>query len=305
VFVSVGYLGSKTSNIWESTPLNNAVFNVPGIVPTAANINARRPFTLQDPKNGQYYGPVDLYVTDGSQRYNGMLLSVRRNAGRTNLAANYTLSHCYGSPDGFGGATTNVSSGYNKPDDPGFDNGNCTADRLQNFTMTGSAMSGRYQGWKSFASDWQIVGSFRALTGPWQTITTGADVALNGQAGTQRANQVSGDVYANQAVNPTTGAISWFNPAAFARPAAGTLGTMQRNIVRGPDSKSLDLALTRVFKLSNSKSVEARIEAFNALNWFEWGQPNVAINAATFGQITSTSTTVPPRVMQLAVKYVF
>ncbi len=48
-FASVGYLGSRTNNIWESTPLNNAVFqNVGAAPPSAANINARRPFTLQD-----------------------------------------------------------------------------------------------------------------------------------------------------------------------------------------------------------------------------------------------------------------
>ena len=305
-FASAGYLGSKTSNIWESTPLNNAVFRNVGVAPpSAANINARRPFTLQDPSNGQYYGPVDMYVTDGNQQYNGMLLSVRKSGARTTMSANYTLSHCYGSPDGFGGATTNVSSGYNKPDDPGYDDGNCTADRLQNFTMTGSAMSGRYQGWKAIGSDWQVVGSFRALTGTWLNITTGADVALNGQPGTQRANQVSDDVYGNQAVNPTSGAITYLNPAAFARPATGTLGTMGRNIIRGPGSKNLDLALTRAFRFNNSHSVEVRIESFNAFNWFVMGNPNTAINAATFGQITTTSTIVPPRVMQLAVKYVF
>jgi hypothetical protein len=305
-FASAGYLGSRTNNIWESTPLNNAVFqNVGAAPPSAANINARRPFTLQDAKNGQFYGPVDMYVTDGSQRYNGLLLSVRKSGARSTFSANYTLSHCYGSPDGFGGATTNVSSGYNIPGNPGFDSGNCTADRLQNFTMTGSAMSGDYTGWKDIGSNWQLVGSFRALTGPWLTITTGADVALNGQAATQRANQVSDDFYANQAVNPTTNAISFLNPAAFARPANGTLGTMPRNIVRGPASKNLDLALTRAFRFSSARYIEVRIESFNAFNWFEWGQPNTAINAATFGQITTTSTTVPPRVMQLALKYVF
>ena len=130
-------------------------------------------------------------------------------------------------------------------------------------------------------------------------------MALNGQAATQRANQVSDDYYANQAVNPTNNAISYLNPAAFARPATGTLGTMSRNLVRGPDSKNLDLALTRAFKSASGRYVEVRVEAFNAFNWFEWGNPNTAINAATFGQITTTSTTVPPRVMQLAVKYVF
>ena len=32
---------------------------------------------------------------------------------------------------------------YNKPDDPGYDNGNCTADRLHNFSMTASIQSPR------------------------------------------------------------------------------------------------------------------------------------------------------------------
>ena len=106
---SAGYVGSRTNNIWESTPLNNGLFvPVNGAAPSTANLNARRPLTLADPDNGKYYGPLDLYVTDGKQRYNGMLLSARRQrratARRSN--ANYTLSHCYGSPDGSGGGTT-------------------------------------------------------------------------------------------------------------------------------------------------------------------------------------------------------
>src|SRR4029077_16775360 len=123
-----------TSNIWESTPLNNAQFvTIGGVAPsnTGPSIAARRPFTLQDPVNGKFYGPLHLSVTDGKQRYNGMILSLRRTSSRMSLAANYTLSHCYGSPDGGGGTTTNVSTGYNIPSNPSFDDGNCTSDRLQ------------------------------------------------------------------------------------------------------------------------------------------------------------------------------
>src|SRR6185295_12287522 len=116
------------------------------------------------------YGPLDLYVTDGKQRYNGMLLTVRTNGAHgSTLNVNYSLSHCYGSPDGFGGATTNVSSGYNIPGNPGYDDGNCTADRLQNFTMTAGIESPHFEnaGLRAVASGWRLVGSFRALTGPW------------------------------------------------------------------------------------------------------------------------------------------
>jgi hypothetical protein len=306
-FASAGYLGSKTSNIWESTPLNNALFNVPGIVPTAANTNARRPLTLQDPNNGRYYGPLDMYVTDGTQTFNGMLLSIRRNDSRTSLNVNYTLSHCFGSPDGGGGTTTNLSVGYNKPQDPHYDDGNCTADRRHNVTATGSIVSPRFDSptWRAIASDWRLVGSFRATTGPWVTILTGTDVALNGQPGTQRVNQLNGDVYLDGSVNPVNGFIRWLNPNAFAAPLPGQFGTMQRNVVRGPALRNLDLAVTRVFPLSGAQSVEVRLEAFNALNWLELmapAGPNLSVNSGTFGQISSA---YPPRILQLAVKYAF
>jgi hypothetical protein len=308
-FASIGYVGSRTSNIWESTPLNNAQFvTLNGVAPSTANINARRPFTLQDPVNGKYYGPVDLYVTDGKQRYSGMIASVRRVSARTSMAANYTLSHCYGSPDGFGGSTTNVSTGYNQNGNPGYDDGNCTVDRLQNFSFTASLESPRFQGrtLNAIASGWRLVGSFRATTGPWLTLLTGVDRVLNGQAGTQRVNQVPGVGTAGDlSVNPANGNIQYLNAAAFAQPALGAFGNMSRNVIRGPDSKTLDAALTRVFRTIGSQAIEVRVEAFNVFNWFEWGQPNTTFSAPTFGQISSTNPAAAPRVMQLAVKYAF
>ena len=304
-YVSAGYVGSRTNNIWESTPLNNAVFSSTA---TTGNINSRRPFTLADPVNGAFYGPVDLYVTDGSQRYKGLLLSARRSAARgVTLNANYTVSHCYGAPDGGGGATTNVSAGYNYPNDPRFDDGNCGSDRLQNFSMTAGIESPRFEsaGLRAVASGWRLAGSFRALTGPWLTISTGVDRALNGQVGTQRANQLFDDPFADQSSNPVNNGIRFLNPLVFAQPALGTIGTSVRNSVRGPGSKSIDLALARSFRFSGSQNLELRLEAFNALNWFQWGQPSTAFNSATFGQITSTSNSISPRVLQLAVKFTF
>ena len=58
----------------------------------------------------------------------------------------------------------------------------------------------------------------------------------------------------------------------------------------------------RTFGLGGTKSVEARIEAFNLFNWFELGNPSVNLSAATFGQITSS---LGARVLQLAVKFNF
>jgi hypothetical protein len=307
-FGTAGYLGSRTNNIWESTPLNNALFiPVPGTnaAPTIGNTNNRRPLAMIDPNNGKYYAQLDQYVSDGSQTYNALLLSLRGSTRLTTVNANYTLSHCYGSPEGGGGSTTNVSTGYNIPADPAFDDGNCAADRLHNFSLTASVQSPRLDNaaMRAVFSDWRLVAGFRKTTGPWLTINTGSDIALNGQPTTQRANQVLDDPYADMSANPANGAMRFLNPAAFAQPPSGTLGTSVRNSVRGMGTRNLDMSLTRIVHLTGTQDIEVRVDAFNAFNWLQWQQPATMLNnLATFGQI---STAGPPRIMQFAMKYRF
>jgi hypothetical protein len=152
-------------------------------------------------------------------------------------------------------------------------------------------------------SDWRLVGGFRKTTGPWLTVTTGSDIALNGQTATQRANQVLDNPYGDKSINPANGGMRFLNPAAFAQPAPGTLGTSARNSIRGMGTRSLDMSLTRVIRVSGAQAFEVRVDAFNAFNWFQWNQPAFALNnLATFGQITSAAA---PRVMQFAIKYRF
>ncbi len=117
------------------------------------------------------------------------------------------------------------------------------------------------------------------------------------QASNQRVNQVSDNPYGDGSIN------NLLNPAAFAQPALGTYGTSKRNDYTGPSFKNIDLALVRRFDLPRSHRIEARIEAFNALNWFIPGNPSTVLSAATFGRITTTAG--DPRVMQFAMKYAF
>jgi hypothetical protein len=89
--------------------------------------------------------------------------------------------------------------------------------------------------------------------------------------------------------------------------AVGSPNRRQDSILAddGPGFRTLDLSLVRQFSLPRSHRLEARIEAFNALNWFIPGNPNTVLSSATFGRITSFSGGADPRVMQFAVKYVF
>ena len=128
-------------------------------------------------------------------------------------------------------------------------------------------------------------------------MTTGIDRSLDGvTTATQRVNQVMDNVYGDKTLN------NWFNPAAFAQPAIGSYGNSGYNAYLGPGSRTLDLSLVRAFRFSGSQRIEARVEAFNALNWLRPGNPNTTLSSATFGQIL---TAADPRIMQFAVKYQF
>jgi hypothetical protein len=331
--VSAGYIGSHTSHVWETQPLNNGDPTVTSVVVdgVATNcgdaslstfqscmnriLNNRRPLYMANPAVGQYYGPVDQFVTDGWQRYNGLLLSLtRRSARGAALNANYTLSHCYGAPSGNGGTNSpNLGNGYNDPKNHALDNGNCDTDRRHVFTLTASVQSPDFSGhaWSPILAGWRLAGGFRALSGPWFSVAPGNDRAMNGQTGTQRVNQISDNPYGDMSIDPANGGKRFLNPAAFAQPALGTLGTMQRNSIEGLGSKNLDLQLTRLFHIAGAQTVELRAEAFNAMNWFQWlqpgqtsptGAPTLNLSSQTFGEITAAG---DPRIMQFAVRYGF
>jgi ribosome biogenesis protein Tsr3 len=55
--------------------------------------------------------------------------------------------------------------------------------------------------------------------------------------------------------------------------------------------------------VAGQRTLEFRVEAFNLLNNFNWGDPNTRLNAGTFGRITTQAG--DSRIMQFAVKYGF
>ena len=251
---------------------------------------------MQDYTNGKYLGVVDEHTAIADQKYNGLVLSVnRRSAGGLTAGANYTLSKCTGLPTQ-GGGTPNVNSGYVDPTNPDYDRGPCDSDRRHNFNLTASAATPQFQNKAAryLASDWRLSGIFRAYSGAPFSVTVNTDPARTAIGG-QRAN-VSGDAYGDGSVQ------NYLNRAAFTDPAVGTYGNSGRNAFNGPGQRFLDFSLVRSFRFGNSQRLEARLESFNAFNWFQMNNPVSARNNPQFGQIVSAG---DPRIMQFAVKYQF
>ena len=96
---------------------------------------------------------------------------------------------------------------------------------------------------------------------------------------------------------------NYFNRAAFAQPAPGTLGNAMRNLAVGPAFWQIDLAISKLVSVVGTQRLELRLETFNLFNTFNWGSPATNFNAATFGRITSQAG--EPRILQFGVKYDF
>jgi hypothetical protein len=116
--------------------------------------------------------------------------------------------------------------------------------------------------------------------------------------GTQRPNLVGDAELPADERTPS----HWFNTAAFQIAPQFTLGNASRNPVRGPSYRNVDLAISRRLPAGGGRAVELRAEAFNLLNAPPLGAPNGVAGTAAFGTITTAG---DPRVIQLAVKYLF
>ncbi len=81
----------------------------------------------------------------------------------------------------------------------------------------------------------------------------------------------------------------WFDTSKFSQPAAFTFGNAGATfpLLRSDSVRNLDLSLFKHFALPGRVRLQARIEAFNALNRVQFGGPNMSVTSSSFGVVTS------------------
>ena len=78
----------------------------------------------------------------------------------------------------------------------------------------------------------------------------------------------------------------WFNQAAFAIPAVGTLGNSSPGVIFGPGLANVDIGLFKIFPLRERLRIKLQATAVNALNHPNLGNPNTDISSVNVGTIT-------------------
>jgi len=98
---------------------------------------------------------------------------------------------------------------------------------------------------------------------------------------------------------------SYFDTSQFSANALGTPGTAKRRFFHGPGMDNFDMALLKNVRLTESKSLQLRLEAFDLFNHAQFFGPQAIdgnISSSTFGQAVSAG---PPRLVQLGAKFFF
>lgn len=97
----------------------------------------------------------------------------------------------------------------------------------------------------------------------------------------------------------------YFNPNYFVNEPLGQIGNVMRRYFTGPGINNFILALLKNTKITESKELQFRAEAFNLFNHAQFNNPSGLINNAGvngFGYVTSAR---DPRIMQLGLKLLF
>jgi hypothetical protein len=81
----------------------------------------------------------------------------------------------------------------------------------------------------------------------------------------------------------------YFDPAVFAQPGLGVLGTTHRNQFRGPGIFNADVSVVRSFKITERVNFQFRTDFFGLTNTPRFNNPNAGCGITTAGAVCSTA----------------
>jgi hypothetical protein len=89
------------------------------------------------------------------------------------------------------------------------------------------------------------------------------------------------------------------------RPGAGQIGNAGRDSLTGPGFFQSDIALAKAIHISEGTSLRFRVDAFNAFNRVNLGQPNTCVDCSGGGEISSLAYDATQRLLQFSLTVVF
>jgi hypothetical protein len=260
---TVAYVGSRGVNLLGQGDINTAV---PQIL-----ADGRAFFAANSPRRNPNFSIIRSGIQGFNSFYNALNLGAAR---RFNQGLQFQTSYTYGKSidersgiagrQEFGNGQARTLDPYNRR----LDRARSDFDIRHSFVAnaTYDLPFGKFvKGYASKAlSDWQLNTIVTINSGvPFGALVDGDPDRDGTDENSARPNLVPG-----VSLKPAGGRTAdlWFNPAAFAPPTPGFRGTAGRNIISGPNFRSVDLSMSRVFKLKERVNLQFKAEAFNLFN---------------------------------------
>jgi hypothetical protein len=261
--LSTGYTGSQGRRLFSRT-----------------YINTIDPSTGVRPLEG--FGKIDLKRNDGNSSFNAFNVSLNRSfTGGFLFTLQYLLSHSENDGSVGGGESNAAQDVACRKCDWGpsvFDvRHNLVASAVYNLPF-GKGNQFAHGGLPAaILGGWTLSGINLWHTGHPLDVTLDIDSSYVPDG---NSSNVRPDVLSGVSVVPThQGPDNWVNPAAFAAPPTDVNGTILRfgnagrGLVRAPITWQTDIALSRVFKLTERVSLEFTAQAFNVFNHDQYADP--------------------------------
>src|SRR6185312_9431279 len=132
---------------------------------------------------------------------------------------------------------------------------------------------------------WRAEAIFRARTGFPITVLESEQYSGIAFVNSFRPNFLGGNpVWVD---DPSAPGGQRLNPAAFANAKSGVQGSLGRNTVAGLGMSQIDAAIGREFRWRDRLRLDLRLEAFNALNHPDFGDPLKYLDSPLFRVSTS------------------
>jgi hypothetical protein len=313
--LDVRYVGNKGTHLPRFIEANPSIYG-PGV--NANNNNEIREYTTCNAAGVCNYGSVGLLADDSSSTYHALEVAFSRQFTKsTSFLVSYWYSKSldYISTLNVAGSAPTLVAGENdlaqNPFDLAAEHGPSLFDSTHRFVFSGTwalpVWSGASRATALVTNGWQLNVISSLSTGTPFTVYDSADVSLQGSA-----PEISGFYSSrpNLISNPNKGQShtpnEWVSRTPFQQlnpvTQAGQFGNEGRNVVRGPGIEDVDLSLFKYFNIDETRRVQFRVECFNLLNHPNFGLPENDLESPAFGQILQAG---PPRLLQLAIKFIF
>jgi hypothetical protein len=334
--LEVGYVGTRGTRLAESRGLNRAFLASPsnpinGVTTNtvaSANLQARVPYQGFTP------GGVTRIETYGFSSFNSLQSTLRRQLSHgVYLQAAYTWSKALTTVtggDGTNGVFSGGSANSNDPNNRYARWGPAGYDRTNRLVVVYSWLLPNWKNGNAFervaTGGWRFSGVTTFQSGKPLTFTDAKDGTaygtasraqfapsigngniLNKNGGTMLA-RVKNNTYLNPSASlfVTAPAVPFSAAATTGGPQAIDYGNSSIGAIRGPGNDNWDMTLsktTRVGGLREDASLDFRTEFFNVWNHPQYANPSTGVGTASYSVINASS--VAPRLIQFALKYVF